>query len=401
MAHYKFLPISQVIENLKGVIQEQYPSVFAVGEVSNFMRASSGHYYFTLSDAQASLSIVLFKQHAFNLPMIQTLKNGDQVYCAGVFSIYPRRGSLQLNAHYLHSDGLGLLKVKYDVLKKQLASEGLFDQSRKKAVPLFPQKMALITSAAGAAVHDFLHVYKKRSLAMDVIIIPSLVQGEGAAKSLVRALKKAQSIPEIDMIVFTRGGGSFEDLFSFNDEILVREIAKCDIPVLSAIGHQVDFTLCDYVSDQRAQTPTEAAQILSAPAVALKEKMQRMHQSLKYNADKLSLYIKNLLLKSRPDVLLYCLNNILEKNTIKHQRLGEKFSRKMDNYFQNLKHEMEKKSIKLNALDPHKIWERGVVILEDSKGKVISSFENYTLLAKNEKLYLKFKSGIGIAEKIS
>src|SRR5690606_12931867 len=206
-------------------------------------------------------------------PLIRNLKNGDKIVVVGPISVYQKRGSFQLLAKRIFPAGEGQLKLQYERLKARLSQEGLFDIEKKKPIPKFPRRIAVITAEHGAALQDFLNVMERRSLWMDILIIPALVQGDGAPRSLLNALKKAESIEGVDVIVLTRGGGSIEDLWGFNDENLVRAIDNCTIPVISAVGHQVDFTLCDYVSDHRSETPTAAAEILSQPQTELNSRL--------------------------------------------------------------------------------------------------------------------------------
>lgn len=394
----QFIPVSQVLEELKNTLHSQFPSIYVTGEVSNFMRASSGHYYFTLSDPQASLSVVLFRSSAIQLPILDKIKNGDKIFCAGGLTLYPKRGQLQMNAQYVHSCGTGVLKMRYDLLKKQLAAQGYFDLERKKSLPKIPQRVALITSPTGAAVHDFLNVYQARSFHMDVIIVGALVQGEKSAQSLRSALKKAMKLPGIDVIVFTRGGGSFEDLYSFNDEELIKEIYACPIPIVSAIGHQVDFTLCDYVCDVRAQTPTAAAQLLTLGSVEILETLRALQRRLQSQSQRILLHYQNVLFKARPIRMLGHIQNQAHRYHNRLESARAQMIKRMEIILTRWSHSLEKYAILLRSNDPHLIWQRGIVWVENSKGQALKTRENF-IKDQYGPYTLRFVDGNAIVDK--
>lgn len=265
--------VSDLVSSIKECLEEEFHEVMVQGEVTNLSPSSAGHWYFTLSDENASLSCALFKGDALRNPLIRNLKNGDKIILSGPLSVYLKKGSFQMLVRRLVPAGEGQLKLQFERLKAKLSEEGLFDLERKKKLPLFPKRIAVITAEHGAALQDFINVMKRRTLWLNLVIIPALVQGEGAPKSLIQALEKAEGLRDIDVIVLTRGGGSLEDLWAFNDENLIRRIHHCPIPVISAVGHQVDFTLCDYVADHRSETPTAAAETLSQPQTELQARM--------------------------------------------------------------------------------------------------------------------------------
>src|SRR5665647_366517 len=274
MMNLEAATVSDLLSSIKDVLENHFHEVMVQGEVSNLSPSTSGHWYFSLSDDKASISCALFKMDALRNPLIRSLKDGDKIIIFGPLSVYSKRGTFQILAKRIMPAGAGQLKLQFERLKAKLSAEGLFDLDIKKILPTFPQKIAVITAEHGAALQDFLNVIKRRSLWLDIIIIPALVQGDGAPRSLISALKKAQNLDGVDVVVLTRGGGSMEDLWAFNDEELVRTIAACPIPVVSAVGHQVDFTICDYVSDFRSETPTAAAETLSQPHTERKARLQ-------------------------------------------------------------------------------------------------------------------------------
>jgi len=235
--------------------------LWARGEISNLSRPSSGHWYFTLKDSDAQIRCAMFRNR--NGLVGKAPKDGDQVLVRGRVSLYENRGDYQLIVEHLEPDGAGLLQQRYEQLKNKLAAEGLFDPDHKSAIPTHPRRIGVITSPTGAAVRDILHVLKRRSPWIEVTIYPSAVQGKDATDELVSAIEVANSDNRCDVLLLARGGGSIEDLWSFNEESVARAIFASGLPVVSAVGHETDFTIADFVADQRAPTPSAAAEMVS------------------------------------------------------------------------------------------------------------------------------------------
>ena len=252
----KALAVSEAVNLIKRSLESEFFDLTIVGEVSNFTSSAAGHFYFTLSDKDASLSCAMFKMDAMRNPIIRKIRNGEKVYLRGPISVYAKRGTFQLLGKKILKYGQGDLKAQFEFLKEKLRSQGFFDLENKKEIPRFPKKIAVVTAKQGAALQDFLNVMKRRSLSYDILICPALVQGDAAPASIIKALNVISSRSDIDLIVITRGGGSMEDLWAFNNEELVKCIYNLKAPVISAIGHQVDFTLSDFVADMRCETPT-------------------------------------------------------------------------------------------------------------------------------------------------
>ena len=254
------ITVSQLNRQVKTLLERGVGRLWVEGEISNIARPASGHLYFRLKDESAQIGAAFFRNrqrgptHAF--------KNGDHVLAYGQVSLYEARGDYQLIVEHIEAAGEGVLQRRYEALKKKLAAEGLFDDERKKAIPALPRRIGVITSPSGAAVRDVLSVLRRRFPAVPVIIYPAAVQGEAAPGELMAALQTAIRREECDVLVLTRGGGSLEDLWAFNDEQLARAIAECPLPVVSAVGHEVDFTIADFVADLRAPTPSGAAEIV-------------------------------------------------------------------------------------------------------------------------------------------
>lgn len=252
--------VSELTQSIRGVIEVSFPFVTVAGEISNLRCPHSGHLYFTLKDDAAQIKAVLFKPQQRYLAC--SPKDGMEVVCRGRISLYEARGEYQLIVDFLAGKGEGALQLAFDLLKRKLADEGLFAAERKKTLPLLPEKIALITSPSGAAVHDFLAMAEKRCAAIPVEIFPVRVQGAGAMEDIIEAIALCNERGQNDVIVLCRGGGSLEDLWTFNEEKLARAIADSSTPIVSAIGHEVDFTIADLVADLRAPTPTGAAEML-------------------------------------------------------------------------------------------------------------------------------------------
>jgi exodeoxyribonuclease VII large subunit len=266
------LTVSQISRSIKNLLEGEFNFVRVMGEISNLSRPHSGHSYFTLKDEGAQLRAVLFKNQQRFIP--KTIRDGQQVICHGRISLYEPRGDYQLIVDTIDFQGSGLLQLQFEALKKQLAAEGLFETERKKKIPLFPGKITLITSPSGAAIHDFLKIWRNRRWNAIIQVFPVRVQGVGAAEEIAQAIRRVNEEVESDLIVLCRGGGSLEDLWAFNEECVARAIAGSTLPVVSAIGHEVDFTIADFCADLRAPTPTGAAEQI-IPDLSLLERQIR------------------------------------------------------------------------------------------------------------------------------
>ena len=253
------------------------------GEISNLRAQASGHVYFSLKDAGAQLSCVLFRGDAARQSV--PLRDGLQVLAYGEIGVYETRGQYQLVVRALIEHGAGRLQQELEKLKQRLAAEGLFDAARKQPLPLVPRTVGFITSPTGAAVQDFIRILQRREWTGRLVVLPAKVQGEGAAVELVEMLRLAESLEIFDLLVIGRGGGSIEDLWAFNEEPLVRAVAACGVPVISAVGHEIDYTLCDFAADARAETPSGAAELISSNYVACAERVNQAAESLAGTVD--------------------------------------------------------------------------------------------------------------------
>ena len=270
--------VADLVGAVRTTVERGYTDVWVEGEVSNFRPAESGHLYFTLKDGDAQLRVVMFRSQARLLRFRPD--NGMQIIARGRVTIYDARGELQLSAEFLEPLGAGALQLAFEQLKKQLASEGLFDPSRKKPLPQLPRRIGIITSPRGAALQDMLNILGRRHENVGILIYPAQVQGEAAPGEVAAGVKYFSRARNVDVLIIARGGGSVEDLAAFNDEKLARAIAASALPVISAVGHETDFTICDFVADLRAPTPSAAAELVIESKLKLAEHLAHLHRRL-------------------------------------------------------------------------------------------------------------------------
>jgi exodeoxyribonuclease VII large subunit len=270
--------VSRLNSEVRAVLEGSFPLLWVEGEISNLSLPRSGHLYFSLKDAHAQVRCALFRSQR-NL-LRQQPANGDQVRVRARIGFYEPRGDFQLIVEHLEPAGAGAAQRAFEALKQKLQAEGLFDPARKRELPPFPRRIGVITSPSGAAIRDVLEVLRGRAPHIRVVLYPALVQGREAPADLLAALQVAQARAECDVLLLTRGGGSAEDLAAFNDEALARAVAACPIPVVSAVGHEIDFAITDFVADRRAPTPSAAAELLSPDAAALARQVGRTEQRL-------------------------------------------------------------------------------------------------------------------------
>lgn len=270
--------VTEFTRRVKQVLETGIRPSWIRGEVSNLRAQASGHVYFSLKDAGAQLSAVLFRGDAARQTV--RLRDGLQVVVYGEVSVYEARGQYQLIVRVVVDDGVGRLQREFEALKARLAGEGLFAAERKKPIPAMPLTVGFVTSPTGAAVQDFARIIVRRQWCGRVVILPAKVQGEGAAAEMIAMLRLAQELGIFDLLVIGRGGGSLEDLWAFNEEALVRAVAACPVPILSAVGHEIDFTLCDFAADLRAETPSAAAELITSHFVGCAERVRRAAEAM-------------------------------------------------------------------------------------------------------------------------
>src|SRR5918996_901231 len=278
----KVFTVAELTRQIRGMLETKFGAVWVQGEISNYKLHPSGHQYFTLKDARAQIACVIFRN---TMPPLRTpLADGAQVQVYGSVSVFEARGQYQLSVQILQPRGLGLLQAKFEALKRKLEAEGLFAPERKRALPKFPRRIGIVTSPSGAAIRDILNVLKRRAPWLQILIHPVRVQGVGAAQEIAVAIRELATANKnwlpVDIIVVTRGGGSIEDLWEFNEEIVARTIFNSAVPIVSAVGHEIDFTICDFVADLRAPTPSAAAELIVPDITDLRRHMDNCARAI-------------------------------------------------------------------------------------------------------------------------
>ena len=362
------------------------------GEISNFKKYSSGHCYFTLKDATASLKCVMFRTYADRLKF--TPKDGMALIAFGKIGVYERDGVYQLYTENLEAQGVGALAAKFEELKERLLKEGLFDNSHKKPLPKFPLKIGVVTSKTGAVIRDIKRVTKRRNKNIQIILYPSLVQGEGAAETIAEGIKFFNENYPVDVLIVGRGGGSIEDLWAFNEEIVVRAIYNSNIPIISAVGHEVDYTLSDFAADVRAATPSQAAELAAPDSFELMRFIENLTMRLNTSARgvlsrkaaKLDNLMKSSIFEHPKDLIFereQRLDNIKERLT---RAAKEIFAQKERRFVSTLE--------KLDILNPARVLRRGYTMTE-LNGKAVRLAKDLKI---NDKITLVFADGKAKAE---
>ncbi len=364
------------VSELTGYIKELFEIDFRLrdldvaGEISNFTRARSGHLYFTIKDENAQLKCVMWRTAAQRLSF--NPQDGDAVVVHGRISVYEASGTYQLYADHIEPEGRGDLALAFERLKEQLAEEGLFDPEFKKALPAFPRKIGLVTSADAAALRDVLNVLQRRMPLVEVLLAPTLVQGEEAPAQIVRALTWLDGRNDVDLIIIVRGGGSIEDLWAFNDERVARAIFAASHPIICGVGHETDFTIADFVADLRAPTPSAAAELavtdLSDLPVMLAQTSSRL---ARLTIDRIE-HAQWQLRTQQQLLLMYSPNAILNKYRQQVDILQMRLERAVKDYLERTQTAITLSDVQLQALDPQATLERGYAIVRQKDGRVVS-----------------------------
>src|SRR6476619_8474220 len=278
----KVFTVGELTRQIRGTLETKFRAVWVQGEISNYKLHPSGHQYFTLKDQRAQIACVIWRDTV--LPRRQPLSDGGQVQVYGTVTVFEAQGKYQLRVQIIQPRGVGVLQAKFEALKRKLEAEGLFAPELKRPLPKFPRRIGIVTSPSGAAVRDILNVLRRRAPWLQILINPVRVQGTGAAQEIAVGVRELATPNEafhpVDLIVVTRGGGSIEDLWEFNEEIVARAIFHCAVPIVSAVGHEIDFTICDFVADLRAPTPSAAAELIVADAAELGRRVDRCARTL-------------------------------------------------------------------------------------------------------------------------
>jgi len=386
----EILSVSEVNQTANDFLNEAFPPLWVAGEISNFREyGTSGHWYFSIKDPDSVLNCTMFRLQNINLRFKP--KEGDQVILQGKLSIYKKTGRYQMIASKMELAGFGELMRRYEQLKNKLNTEGLFEKKNVDQVPEIINRVAVVTSAHGAAIKDVISTLQRRSPHVEVLVAPTKVQGDGSAESIQESLKKISKYHKkntVDAVILCRGGGSIEDLWSFNDEVLCRYLAEYDIPVISGVGHETDFTLTDFVANVRAATPTAAAEIVSEGASKLNEYFQFLNQSLTKE------------IKQKINQLVDKLGTFRRLLRSPKQRLQEQYLRldsslielkaKFDTLFAKKVNLLEVLKEKLNVINPEQILDRGYSLTFTNDGKIASDAK---LLKKDDVLETRLAKG--------
>ena len=384
------LTVTQVNTYIKALLDESTPLriIFISGEISNFTHYyRSGHLYFTLKDESSQIKAVMFSSNASRLRF--QAENGMKVICRGRISVYSKSGEYQLYVDDMQPDGIGALSLAFEQLKEKLSQEGLFDESHKRPIPPFPSKIGVATSNIGAAVEDIKNITARRYPLAEIIICPTVVQGENAPADIVRSIKMLDGFDGIDVIILGRGGGSAEDLWAFNSEEVARAVFACETPIVSAVGHETDFTICDFVSDLRAPTPSAAAELVCPD-------INKLYSDLSVKKNALDFYITNRIETLEQDLCDITQNGAFvdaesffaayqDNLKVLSERLNDAFSFTIDdkeNKFLNA-------SARLEALSPLSVLMRGYCVASKN-GKAVKSKKD---IKKDDELTLRFADG--------
>ena len=408
----KVFSVGELTEQVRRLLEKQIGSIWVGGEVTNFRAQSSGHIYFTLKDASAQIACVLFRGET--APHRELIADGQRILVQGDVTVYEARGQYQLIVHAVELQGVGALQIQFEKLKQKLAAEGLFALEQKRPPPKFPQRIGLATSPTGAAIHDVLHVIQRRNPSLEIILAPCRVQGDGAAKEIAAAIRLLNEFRNLDLILITRGGGSLEDLWAFNEEIVARAIFESKIPIVSAVGHEIDFTISDFVADVRAATPSAAAEIITEGVFSsyrfLSECGERMRQLSRQKIEgKEFLLEQNVqrLMRAHPrrkfqnwqqrlddlqNRLSHCARHGTRHSRIVLRNLSERLHRIRPSQFLKQRREQLRQIRKqLDLLGPEQVLSRGYSITMDAaSGKVL---RDAAKIKAGQKLKTRLKSG--------
>lgn len=386
----KIFTVSQVNKYVKQMFSYDYllNNVWIQGEISNFKMHSTGHLYFTLKDKQGAISAVMFRSDAISVKFIP--ENGMKVIIKGYISLYEKTGQYQVYVQKIEPDGKGDLYTAFEQLKKKLNDEGLFEQDFKRKIPFYPNKIGIVTSGTGAAIKDIINVANRRNPTVQLVLIPVLVQGDGASKTIVRAINRFNEMDDIDLLIVGRGGGSIEDLWAFNEEIVARAVFESRIPVISAVGHETDFTISDFVSDLRAPTPSAAAELAVPSLNELREliKNYRMRINNSIHNKIIGLKKEVELLENHP-AFRFPLQSI-DQNKQYIDQLNRRLTLSIETYINECKSRLGTNEQKIDILSPNNNIKRGYAAVFDEQKKNISSIADIEL---DKDLYIALKDG--------
>jgi exodeoxyribonuclease VII large subunit len=384
------LTVSELTRQIKVSLESNFPRIWVQGEISNFKQHTSGHIYFTLKDEGAQLSAVMWRSRVAYL-MVQ-LEDGMKIIARGSITVYPPRGNYQIDIEQIQPLGVGELQMAFERLKQKLAAEGLFNDEHKKSIPEYPERVGIITSETGAALQDIRSVLSRRQPSLEVILFPVRVQGIGAAEEIADAIIAMNRYEKIDVLIVGRGGGSLEDLWAFNEEIVARAIYSSKIPIISAVGHEVDFSIADFVADLRAPTPSAAAELVVRHRNDILDNLRNLCYTM---TDSLRSQIKSVRESVFGFLASYSFNRPRDLTREMSQHLDE-LERNLSVSFLHLSqitnHRYQTLMHRLEALSPRSVMMRGYAVVRKNGRAVVSVRE----LALKDKANIQFKDGVAV-----
>lgn len=387
MENEKILSVTDITRQIKGVLESGFPDILVQGEISNFKLHSSGHLYFTLKDDGAQISAVMWRSRVNRLLFKPT--DGMKIIARGTISVYEPRGSYQLDCVQIQPVGLGELQQAFDRLKQKLFDEGLFDEEHKKPLPEFPMRIGIVTSPTGAAIRDMISVLSRRMPAAEVILVPVKVQGIGAAEEIAEAIDDLNDLKSVDVIIIGRGGGSLEDLWAFNEEIVARAVFRSNIPLISAVGHEIDYSISDFVADLRAPTPSAAAELVVKHKSELIELIRNFCYTMGSSMDN-SINSHRQTIETL--VHSYSFNrpqDLLRQRSQGVDELTRRLEQSVTHYFQFTRQNLRSFSLRIESLNPRLALKRGYTIVRQ-RGVAVSSVANLT---ENLEAEIEFNDG--------
>ncbi len=384
------LTVTELNSYVKDLLDLNPPltDIYIKGEISNFKAHSTGHFYFTLKDEQSALKCVMFRANAYGITFRP--ENGMKVTAHGRISAFVRDGAYQLYCDSMEPDGVGSLYIAFEQLKKKLEAEGLFSESTKKQLPKIPSRVGVVTSPTGAAVRDIINVCKRRFPYAEVIVYPALVQGDGAIESVSRGIEYFNSKRNVDVLIVGRGGGSIEDLWAFNTERVARAVFASEIPVISAVGHETDFTICDFVSDKRAPTPSAAAELAVPEINELKQKFYNIVSRESAILLRRFEYLRESLKRIEASRALASPFNTIEDRRMTVAALATRADELESNLLERKGAQLSAMAAALSALNPLSVLSRGYAAVFDIDGAVVKSINN---IKTNDKIELRLSDG--------
>lgn len=381
--------VTQLTNYIKDIIEGNFPEVILEAEISNYRPSSSGHVYFVLKDSQAQIQAVMWKSTAMRLKF--SPKDGNLVRAKGKLSVYAARGNYQIVIDSMELAGSGNILLMLEERKRRLAEEGIFDEAKKIPLPAFPKTVGVVTSTTGAAIRDILQITRRRNKYVDVIIFPAAVQGEAAAQSIVCQIECANDFKICDVLIVGRGGGSLEDLLPFSEESVVRAVAASKIPVISAVGHEIDWSLCDFAADRRAPTPSAAAEIavpiLDDVLYFFEQKKSEFESEIRRRVENLKLMIKEF----SPETMELKFRSIEQPILQRFDSAKEDLLSNMTERVKSAKTSLEKQILILENASPAALFEHGYSMVRNSSGKIVRSFEEVSSGEKIEIIPAKGK----------